>query len=191
MQIATPNDISPLDGANFRVNSFPAGAVAPNSTVYVAWSTQASDSTGGHSEAVYSVSSDGGATWTAPQAILPTLDAQNRTPVGYDSSVSITPDVHRVDTLWPGVNTAKLDYVVTDLSTGVTKTMTTQAVNTRYQFRGGFIGDYMDIAAGSDGAVHALWTDTNNTQKVYWFYGTNFTGLPANQQDIVTTSDNF
>ncbi|HLZ20818.1 MAG TPA: sialidase family protein [Ktedonobacterales bacterium] len=233
VQISTLNDISVLADARFRVNSFPAGAVAPNGTLYVAWSTQASDSTGGHSEAVYSVSSDGGATWTAPQAILPALDAQNRTPVGYDSSVSITPDVHRVDSLWPGVavassgqvylsayaadvvspwqscakfdpkgsihcltpgpvvNNAKLDYVVTDLTPGVTKTMTTQSINTRYMFRGGFIGDYTDITAGSDGVVHALWTDTNNTQNVYWFYGTNFNGLPANQQDAVTASGNF
>lgn len=235
VQISPLNEIAPLADANFRVNSFPAGAVAPNGTIYVAWSTQTSDTTsaGSHSEAVYSVSSDGGATWTAPQAILPALDAANRTPVGYDSSVSISPDVHRVDTLWPSVavtssghvylsayaadvvspwqscahfdpngsihcltpgpvvNNAKLDYVVTDLSTGVTKTMTTQAINTRYQFRGGFIGDYTDIATGSDGVVHALWTDTNNTQNVYWFYGTNFNGLPANQQDVVTASGSF
>lgn len=110
--VATVADIVPLDDAVFRVNSFPAADIAPSGTLYVAWSTQVNDSDGSlcftgakvgcHSEAVYSTSSDGGATWSTPAAIFPALDAANRTPVGYPVS-GLTPDTHRVDTFWPGV----------------------------------------------------------------------------------------
>ena len=48
------------------------------------------------------------------------------------------------------MNNARLDYVVTDLSTSITKTVTTHPINSRYHFGGGFIGDYADIAVGSD-----------------------------------------
>jgi hypothetical protein len=49
----------------------------------------------------------------------------------------------------PYKNNTKLDYVVNKLGTAES-TLTTQPINTRYQFRGGFIGDYTDIAAGID-----------------------------------------
>jgi hypothetical protein len=86
----------------------------------------------------------------------------------------------------PTVDNTKLDYVVTDVTTGVTKTATTQSVNTRYMFRGGFIGDYTGMAVGSDDVAHPLWTDTNNSQQATWFFGTNFGGILVNQQDVVT-----
>src|SRR5712692_7868412 len=57
------------------------------------------------------------------------------------------------------VHNARLDYVVADLTTGVTKTVSTHPINTRNGFGGGFIGDYTDIAAGSDDTFHAFWTD--------------------------------
>ena len=93
-----------------------------------------------------------------------------------------------INCLTPGpvVDNTKLDYVVTDLTTGVTNTVTTKPTNTRYQFRGGFIGDYTDMSAGSDGVAHPLWTDTNNAQQAFWFFGTNFGGLLVSQQDVVT-----
>ena len=53
------------------------------------------------------------------------------------------------------VNNTKLDYVVTDLTTHTTNTVTTLPINTRYMFHGGFIGDYTDMAVGSDNvAIH-------------------------------------
>src|SRR5207244_2298973 len=96
----------------FRVNSFPAADIAPNGDLYVAWSTQMSDSgglcsspsnTGCHLTAVYSKSTDGGATWSAPAPIFPVLDASNRTAIGYpvtqpDGSTLSAPAARRVDT---------------------------------------------------------------------------------------------
>jgi hypothetical protein len=228
-------DISTPADALFRVNSFPAADVSPNGDLYVAWSTQVSDSSGGHSAAVYSKSTDGGATWSTPALILPALDAQNRTAIGYPAPGLATSDTHRVDTFWPGVavspsgrvymsayaadvvspwqtctntppppegrinclapgpyiNNARLDYAVVDLSTGVSKLVTAHPINTRYHFGGGFIGDYTDIAVGSDDTFHAFWTDTNNVQTVVWWYGLEFVPTSVHQQDVVTAAGSF
>jgi hypothetical protein len=237
--------------AAFRVNSFPAPAVGPDGTLYVAWSTQLDESNGGlcatsrnigcHAAAVYSTSTDGGASWSDPALVLPAADASIRTAIGYpvtqpDGTTLNAPAPRRVDTFWPGVavspsgrvymsayaadlvspwqtcaklpkstavgrinclalgqyvNNARLDYVVSDLTTGVTKTVTTQPINTRYQFGGGFIGDYTGLAVGSDDVFHALWTDTNNLQTVVWWYGFQFVPTQIHQQDAVVASDSF
>jgi hypothetical protein len=96
-------------------------------------------------------------------------------------------------TLGPYINNARLDYVVTDLTTGATNTVTTHPVNTRYGFGGGFFGDYTDIAAGSDDNFHAFWTDSNNQQRVDWWYGFEFdaTQTLTHQQDVVTAAGSF
>jgi hypothetical protein len=96
-------------------------------------------------------------------------------------------------TLGPYINNARLDYVVTDLTTGATNTVTTHPINTRYGFGGGFFGDYTDIAAGSDDNFHAFWTDSNNQQRVDWWYGFEFdaTQTLTHQQDVVTAAGSF
>ena len=244
--VAQLADIVPLADAAFRVNSFPAADVAPNGDLYVAWSSQLSDSgglcptstnVGCHSAALYSKSTDGGATWSTPALIFPTLDAQNRAQIGYPvAGSSLTPDTHRVDTFWPAVaispsgrvylsayaadvvspwqtcaqpasptavgridclqlgpyvNNARLDYAVVDLNTGASNLVTTHPINTSYQFGGGFIGDYTDMAVGSDNVFHAFWTDTNNVQKVVWWYGFQFAPTAVHQQDVVTDAGSF
>lgn len=236
--ISTLHDIVPPTDTVFRVNSFPAADVNPmNGDLYAAWSTEESDAHGHHAAAVYSVSHDGGATWSAPALIFPAMDTATRTPVGYEGS-PINPDTRTVDTFWPGVavsptgrvylsayaadfvspwqtcaqpnpagggaagridclslgsyvNNARLDYAVRDLSTGVSQIVTTNPINTRNGFGGGFIGDYTDIAVGSDNTFHAFWTDTNNKQDVVWFYGVEFVPTPINQEDVATASGNF
>ena len=81
---------------------------------------------------------------------------------------------------------------MTDLTTGVTDTVTTQPINTRYFFSGGFIGDYTDIAAGSDDRFHAFWTDTNNVQSIDWFVGFEWqAGTRVHNQDVVVLSNSF
>jgi hypothetical protein len=69
-------DSSPLADTVFRVNSFPAAAAAPNGDLYATWTTVIS----GASTAVYSKSTDGGTTWSAPARVFA---AGNRTPIGY------------------------------------------------------------------------------------------------------------
>jgi len=244
-------DILPIANTAFRNNSYPAATGAPNGDIYTTWSSLLSDSTGGlcptrtntgcHAAVLYSKSTDGGATWTAPALAFPALDASNRTPIGYpvpqpDGSGTLNaPPPHRVDSLFPAlastpsgrvyisayvadvvspwqvcasgppppegridcdvlgdyINNARLDYAVGDLTTGGTAIVTTQPINTRYGFGGGFFGDYTDIAAGSDDAFHALWTDSNDVQNVVWFYGFEFVPTSIHQEDIATDSGKF
>jgi BNR repeat-like domain len=103
------------------------------------------------------------------------------------------PPVGRItcDVLGNYINNARLDYVVGDLTTGTNSIVTTQPINTRYGFGGGFFGDYTDIAGGSDDVYHALWTDSNNVQNVTWFYGFEFVSTPIHQQDIATAKGKF
>jgi len=89
------------------------------------------------------------------------------------------------------VHNARLDYAVSNLTTGVTNVVSTHPINSRIGFGGGFFGDYTDLAAGSDNAFHALWTDSNNKQTVVWWYGFEFVPTVTNQQDVVTASGNF
>ena len=243
-------DIIPAANTGFRVNSYPAADVAPNGDIYVAWDSMLSNAgglcpartnVGCHAASLYSKSTDGGATWSAPALVLPGVDASTRTAVGYpatqpDGSMLNAPAARRVDTFFPAVsvsatgrvymsayaadvvspwqtcaqfgsptlsgnnckqlgpfiNNARLDYVVADLTSGVTNTVTTHPINTRYFFRGAFFGDYTDIAAGSDDRFHAFWTDSNNQQTIDWFGGFEWaSGTKVNQQDVVVQSDSF
>jgi hypothetical protein len=265
LAVSTLADIPGIRNSAFRVNSYPAAAASASGQLYVTWTTEvkngatsfagdrdcASFIPGNHvsqcySAAVYSTSTDGGSTWTAPALVFAQKD---RTPVDYpvtqpapsagctaaqgcDGSilnapsppgpvedvfpaVTVTPAgsvylaAYRGDVVapWqsclkydpngsiscvqtgPYKHNTKLDYVVKKLG-GAESTLTTQPINTRFNFSGGFIGDYTDIASGSDGVYHALWTDTNNTQTINWWYGHDFGGIQANQQDVVTRSGN-
>jgi hypothetical protein len=258
LAIAPLVDIFRPANTAFRVNSFPAGDVAPNGDVYAAWSTEVLNTassygvdltcTSGatvygscHAAVYWSKSSDSGATWTTPQLAFPALDASTRTAIGYPQAQPSggtlgAPAPRRVDTFFPSVaisvqgnvymsayaadvvspwqrcaqpasptavgrinclqldnyiNNARLDYVVTDLTTSTTQTVTSHPINTRYQFGGGFIGDYTDLAVDSNNNFHAIWTDTNNQQTVVWWYGFQFVPTSVHQQDVVTATASF
>jgi hypothetical protein len=232
--IAPLVDIAPLHNTAFRVNSYPAAAVAANGDVYATWDTE----TSAGSVAVYTKSTDGGATWSAPARVFA---AATRTPVGYPvtqpsgATLSAPSPLGAVEDVFPAaatgpngrvylsayrgdvvspwqtcasgppapvgriecdalgdyVHNTRLDYVVTDLTTNVTQTVSTHPINTRNGFGGGFFGDYTDLAVGSDGNFHAFWTDSNNKQNVEWFYGAEFVPTPINQEDVVITTGAF
>jgi hypothetical protein len=272
LSVSTLTEIPGVRDTVFRVNSYPAAAAAPNGDLYVTWNTEVDDTTpiytgdpgcayylpgnhvsSCHSVAVYSNSTDHGATWSAP---APVFAAGNRADVGYpitqptpdpdpngcqaangcDGSMFNAPSplgpiedvfpaatvaanghiylaayrgttvspwqvcfsgplppVGRItcDFLGPYIHNTRLDYVVSDLSSGSTNAVSTQHINTRYGFGGGFFGDYTDIAAGSDNFFHAFWTDSNNVQNVVWWYGFEFVPTAIHQQDVVTGSGNF
>jgi hypothetical protein len=256
LAIAPLVDIFRPANTAFRVNSFPAGDVAPNGDVYAAWSTEALNtaSTYGvdltcasgatvyascHAAVYWSKSTDSGATWTIPQLVFA---SSLRTAIGYPVTQPIggatlnAPASRQVDTFFPAVaispqgnvymsayaadvvspwqrcatpasptavgrinclaldnyiHNARLDYIVTDLTTAVTQTVTSHPINTRYQFGGGFIGDYTDLAVDSNNNFHAIWTDTNNVQTVVWWYGFQFVPTSVHQQDVVTDTGSF
>jgi hypothetical protein len=87
-------DSSPLHDTVFRVNSFPAAAAAPNGDLYATWTTVIS----GASTAVYSKSTDGGATWSAPARVFA---AGIRTPIGYPTTDPNFPTLVAPDPLGP------------------------------------------------------------------------------------------
>jgi hypothetical protein len=87
------------------------------------------------------------------------------------------------------VDNTRVDYWLTDGTH--TSVVSTHPINTRNGFGGGFFGDYTDIAYGSDGALHAFWTDSNNKQTVVWWYGLEFTPTPINQQDVAVWNGTF
>jgi hypothetical protein len=167
-------DFPGLDASTRTADGYPAGTLttAPTRRVDTLWPSVAVSPDGSH---VYfsSYAADVESPWqTCAKPATPTA-------------------VGRINCLTLGkwVNNGRLDYAVRDLATHSGETIvTTHPINTRSQFGGGFIGDYTDIAVGSDNAYHALWTDTNNKQVVVWFYGFQFVPTTINQEDVVTAS---
>jgi hypothetical protein len=159
----------------------------------------------------YPVSQPSGGTLSAPSPAGPVEDVFPAVTIGPDGHVYLSAyrgDVvspwqtcandngspeNRINCLQLGdyIDNTRLDYVVRDLSTGVTQTVSTHPINTRNGFGGGFFGDYTDIAVGSDNTFHAFWTDSNNKQTVVWFYGLQFTPTPINQEDVAAFSGRF
>jgi hypothetical protein len=244
VKVADLQDVISLANTAFRNDSFPAGAAAPNGDLYVAWTSLLKDSDGSlcatrtnngcHAVTVYSKSTDGATTWSAPVPIFPALDASTQVAVGYPApdGLAAPSAARRVDTQWPAVavspsgvvymsaygadtvspwqtcktappppegrincleldgyiHNARLNYYVTNIGSGGVQMASTHPINTRNGFGGGFIGDYTDLAVGSDDVFHAFWTDTNNKQDVVWFYGFEFVPTSINQEDVVTAS---
>lgn len=117
-------DIIPVADTEFRVNSYPTGAIAPDGTAYAAWSSLLSDqgglcpgatNTGCHAAVLYSKSTDGGTTWTTPvQAFNPGF---TRTAVGYpvaqpDGTTLNAPAARPADTLFPAIAISPAGKVV-------------------------------------------------------------------------------
>jgi hypothetical protein len=249
LQVSTLTETAGVQNTVFRVNSYPAAAVASNGDVYVTWATEIA----GSSVAVYSKSTDAGATWSAPTPVFasgsqtadgypvtqPTPDPDPngcQAANGCDGSTFNAPSpagpiedifpsasasangnvylgAYRGDVIspWqvcfagppppegrinctylgPYIHNTRLDYFVTDVTTSTTNTVSTYPINTRYNFGGGFFGDYTDMSSDSTGNFHAFWTDSNNLQNVVWWYGLQFVPTPIHQQDVVTGTGNF
>ena len=127
LAISRLTDTDVLKNTAFRVNSFPAAAAASNGDLYATWTTElqnsgtpnyAGDTTCApwlgfstatcHSVAVYSKSTDGGSTWTAP---APVFDAAPRAALGYpqtqpDGSTLNAPVDRPVEQVFPAVAVA-------------------------------------------------------------------------------------
>jgi hypothetical protein len=94
------------------------------------------------------------------------------------------------ETLGNYIHNTRVDYVVRRVG-GPTNVVTTNHINTRYGFGGGFFGDYTDLAVGSDGTFHALYTDSNSVQTVTWWYGLEFTPTNIHQQEVAHASGDY
>ena len=163
--IAPINDIpSPLPGATFRDNSFPALAI-DGSTLHVAWSNW----NGTDADVVYMRSANGGTTWSAPTAIgggpgdqfFPWIAARNGTV--YASWFNrASGDTYTI------AGAASTNSGAT-WSAPVTLSTATSNVPAGNEFSfpncaPNFIGDYNGITVDSNGVGHALWTDIRTDQ---------------------------
>jgi hypothetical protein len=270
LAISTLSDTPALRSTAFRMNSFPAAAADPTTgDLYATWTAEvpndgstyagttgcfyvlnANFAASCHSAAIFSKSTDGGATWTPPAGVFasgtrnavgypviqPSASTGCTTLQGCDGSTFNKPNPLRpIEDIFPSVavsangnvylgayrgltvspwqtcadapaaplgritcpdlgpyiNNTRLDYVVRDLTTDTTNTVTTQPINTRYGFGGTFFGDYTDMAAAPDGTFHALYTDSNNVQTLTWFYGLDFAPTSIHQQDIGTATGKY
>jgi len=174
------------------------------------WSTPAAVFTPGSRTAIgYPATNPDASTLTAPPAapiedVFPAVGASSTGAVYIGAYRGATvspwqtcanpldPPIGRIScpTLGNYVDNTRLDYVVRRVG-GPTNTVSTHPINTQYGFGGGFFGDYTDLAVGSDGTFHALYTDSNSLQTVTWFYGVEFTPTPIHQQEISIASGNY
>jgi hypothetical protein len=158
--IAPISDIpSPLPGATFRDNSFPALAL-DGSTLHVVWSNW----NGSNANVVYMRSTNGGATWSTPVNIggstgdqfFPWIAARNGTV--YASWFNrASGDTYGI------AGAASTDGGVTWSAPVALSTATSNVpAGNEFSFPAcapNFIGDYSGITVDSNGVGHSLWTD--------------------------------
>jgi Neuraminidase (sialidase) len=158
--IAPVSDIpSPLPGATFRDDSFPALAL-DGSTLHVAWSNW----NGTDADVVYMRSTDGGATWSGPVTIgggagdqfFPWIAARNGTVYAswFDRASGDTYTIAGAASTSGGASWSApvtLSTTASNVQAGNEFSFPNCAFN--------FIGDYSGITVDSTGTGHPMWTD--------------------------------
>lgn len=172
--ISPVNDLpSPLPGASFRNNSFPAAAIDQVSgAVYVAWA----DYVNGHGRVLVSKSTNGGATWSTPSAAL---DVSGRS--AFFPGVAVSPDGSKVTVAAqalddvpagtaPGAGVVSYDSYLAESTDGGATFSAPLLISTAPSdpdgsstngLRSQFQGDYNTLVSDS---THAwfIWTDGRN-----------------------------
>jgi hypothetical protein len=118
VQVSTLVDSHVLTDTAFRDNSYPAAAAAPNGDLYATWTTMVR----GTSTAVWSRSTDGGATWSAPANAFP---AATRAAIGYpvtqpDGTSLTAPAPSAVEDIFPAVDVSPTGHVYLGAYRGAT-----------------------------------------------------------------------
>jgi hypothetical protein len=163
--IAPISDIpSPLPGATFRDNSYPALAV-DGSTLHVVWSNW----NGSNADVVYMRSTNDGSTWSAPVTIgggpgdqfFPAIAARNGTVYAswFNRASGDTYTIAGTASANGGASWSApvtLSTASSDVQAGNEFSFPNCAFN--------FIGDYSGITIDSSGVGHPLWTDIRTDQ---------------------------
>ncbi len=179
--IAPIQDIpSPLPGATFRDDSFPALAL-DGSTLHVVWSNW----NGSNADVVYVRSTNGGASWSSPVTIgggagdqfFPWIAARSDKVFATWFNRAGTDDTYTI----AGASSADGGAMWT---TPVTVSSEASNVLTGNQFQfpsclDSFIGDYNAVTIDSSGVAHALWTDIRKNH---------FNGAGGADQDAFTAT---
>ncbi len=163
----------------------PSWAAGPDGNLYAVWQ-DSRFSGGAHDDIAFSMSSDGGVTWSSPLKL-------NQSPSGVqaftaaisvsaDGTVGVTYYDFRNNTPAPGLTT---DYWVVHCHGGCTSAGNWSETHVDGPFnleaapfaRGYFTGDYQGLASFGLAAFRPFWVHTN----------TNTTSIPTNATDVVTT----
>ncbi len=156
----------PIPGANFRDSSFPSVAVDQSSgAVYVAWA----DAAGGQGQILLTRSTDGGQTWSAPQAVSKAADGyaffqgldvapNGRVDVGYQALKATSTSTY-------GTGNATIDsfYVSSSdnfgASTKVSSASSDPAVSAQNNLERQFWGDYNTLVS-TNATAWFIYTDS-------------------------------
>lgn len=173
----TDDFVSPAPGSSFRqdARSFPSFSIAPDGTLYVAWSNRTGDPTSGHAVVMITKSTNGGLTWSAP---VTAGDVAARS--AFFASVATDP-AGNVDVVFqalddvptgtaPGAGVVHYDTYWTRSTNGGTTFSSPQLMSTATSDPDGsstnslaaqFLGDYITAVADS-AHIYAVWTDSRN-----------------------------
>jgi len=159
--LATVNSIpSPLPGAAFRTNSFPAFALS-GSSLHVVWANW----NGTDADVLYIGSTNGGTTWSAPLTIgggsgdqfFPWVAANGSSVYASWFARPAANDTYGAAVIGSTDGGASWSAV-----TALSSATSTVSDGNAFGFPScafSFIGDYSGIAVGSDGVAHPMWTD--------------------------------
>jgi hypothetical protein len=177
--VATVTDdfASPAPGSTFRqdARTFPSFSIAPDGTLYVAWSNRTGDPTNGHAVVLLTKSTNGGLTWSTP---VVAGNVKGRS--AFFASVATDPSGN-VDVVFqalddvptgtaPGAGVVHYDAYLTQSTNGGTSFGSPQKISTATSDPDGsstnslgaqFLGDYITAVADAS-HVYAVWTDSRN-----------------------------
>jgi hypothetical protein len=175
--VATVTDdfVSPAPGSSFRqdARTFPSLSIAPNGTLYVAWSNRTGDPASGHAVVLVTKSTDDGLTWSAP---VVAGDVSGRSAffasVTTDPSGKVSVVFNALDDVptgtAPGAGVVHYDAYLTQSTNGGASFSSPLKISTATSdpdgsstnsLRAQFLGDYITAVADSS-HVYAVWTDS-------------------------------
>jgi hypothetical protein len=177
--VATVTDgfVNPVPGSSFRqdARTFPSFSIAPDGTLYLAWSNRTGDPTNGHAVVLVTKSTNDGLTWSAP---VVAGDVSGRS--AFFASVTTDPS-GKVDVAFlalddvptgtaPGAGVVHYDAYLTQSTNGGASFSSPLLMSTAPSDPDGsstnslaaqFLGDYITIVADAS-HVYAVWTDSRN-----------------------------
>jgi hypothetical protein len=173
----TDDFVNPVPGSSFRqdARTFPSFSIAPDGTLYVAWSNRTGDPANGHAVVLVTKSTNDGLTWSAP---VVAGDVRSRS--AFFASVTTDPS-GKVDVAFlalddvptgsaPGAGVVHYDAYLTQSSNGGASFSSPLLMSTAPSDPDGsstnslaaqFLGDYITVVADAS-HVYAVWTDSRN-----------------------------
>src|SRR3989441_6417862 len=201
--VATVTDdfVSPAPGSSFRqdARAFPSFTIAPDKTLYVAWSNRTGDPATGHAVVLLVKSTTGGLTWTPP-VVAGNVGGRS----AFFASVAADPNNH-VNVVFlamddvpsetaPGPGVVHYDAYFTQSTNGgaafspplMSSTGTSdQDGSSTNSLRAQFLGDYITAVADAS-HVYAVWTDSRNAASCEAVDAFRVTQKLADKPDVIT-----